>query len=394
MRPIHVATAVLALSTTLSLAADFPRFDPVVIDSAAAKKAVYAVALADVDGDSRQDVVSVNENQVVWYRNPDWEKHVILEDQTELDNVCIAPHDIDGDGKIDFALGAGWTKVGTIQWITRGATPEEKWKVHAIAIEPTTHRMRWANVLGNGRSQLVVSPLNAAPGNKGVRLLAFDVPADPRTDPWTSTVLDDTFNRLHNHWHVDLDGDGVYGTLTAGQEGVHVIRRADDGTLQKFKLAGGMPGDKPEEQGSGEVKFGRLANRGMFVATVEPMHGTSVVAYTMAANRQGGPQADRRVLDDTLKQGHAVWAADLDGDGGDEIVAGHREKGDGAVKGPGVYVYKATDEAGTKWTKHVIDDGGMACEDLLCADLNADGKLDIVAGGRATLNVKLYLNRR
>jgi hypothetical protein len=155
-----------------------------------------------------------------------------------------------------------------------------------------------------------------------------------------------------------------------------------------------MPGDKPEEQGSGEVKFGRLANRGMFVATVEPMHGTSVVAYTMAASRQGGPQADRRVLDDALKQGHAVWTADLDGDGGDEIVAGHREKGDGAVKGPGVYVYKATDEAGTKWTKHVIDDGGMACEDLLCADLNADGKLDIVAGGRATLNVKLYLNRR
>jgi hypothetical protein len=36
----------------------------------------------------------------------------------------------------------------------------------------------------------------------------------------------------------------------------------------------------------------------------------------------------------------------------------------------------------------------MACEDLLCADLNADGMLDIVAGGRATLNVKLYLNRR
>ena len=84
----------------------------------------------------------------------------------------------------------------------------------------------------------------------------------------------------------------------------------------------------------------------------------------------------------------------LSGDGGDEIIAGHREKGDGAVKGPGVYVYKADDEAGTKWTKHVIDDGGMACEDLLCADLNADGKLDIVAGGRATLNVKLYLNRR
>jgi hypothetical protein len=34
----------------------------------------------------------------------------------------------------------------------------------------------------------------------------------------------------------------------------------------------------------------------------------------------------------------------------------------------------------------------MACEDLLLADFNADGRLDIVAAGRATKNLKLYLN--
>jgi ubiquinone/menaquinone biosynthesis C-methylase UbiE len=35
----------------------------------------------------------------------------------------------------------------------------------------------------------------------------------------------------------------------------------------------------------------------------------------------------------------------------------------------------------------------MACEDALAADLNGDGRADIVAGGRATHNVKIYWNR-
>ncbi len=32
-------------------------------------------------------------------------KHTIIKGATERDNVCIQPHDIDGDGKVDFALG-------------------------------------------------------------------------------------------------------------------------------------------------------------------------------------------------------------------------------------------------------------------------------------------------
>ncbi len=40
----------------------------------------------------------------------------------------------------------------------------------------------------------------------------------------------------------------------------------------------------------------------------------------------------------------------------------------------------------------LIDDNTMACEDLTVADLNGDGKLDIVAAGRATKNVKVYFN--
>ena len=366
-------------------APDFPAFREVVIDPHCGE-ICYAVTQADVDGDGRTDIVAVTENRVLWYQAPDWTKRVIVEDQTVRDNVCIAAHDIDGDGQLDFALGAGWTKVGTIQWLSRGQSLDEPWSVHMIGEEPWLHRMRFADVLGTGTPQLVVSPLNATQG-EGVRLMAFQIPGDPRTDRWKATVLNDEFNRLHNHWH-DQWGAGGLGTLTASQEGVHVItRRENDWVVER--VGSGATGEQPAERGAGEVKTGRLAEGARpFVTSIEPMHGTSLVVYLP----DGQGEWRRQVLDDSLRRGHALWTVDLNGDGREEIVVGHSDPGPGPVKGPGVYVFQATDETGREWRKHVIDDGGMATEDAFAADLTGDGRPDIVAGGRNTHNVKLYVN--
>lgn len=40
-----------------------------------------------------------------------------------------------------------------------------------------------------------------------------------------------------------------------------------------------------------------------------------------------------------------------------------------------------------------VDENNMACEDLRVADLDADGRLDIVASGRSTHNLIIYWNR-
>ncbi len=41
----------------------------------------------------------------------------------------------------------------------------------------------------------------------------------------------------------------------------------------------------------------------------------------------------------------------------------------------------------------ILDNGGVAVEDLAAADLDGDGKTDIVAVGRATGNCRIYWNR-
>lgn len=366
---------------TLAHADEFPSFRSVTIDDQA-DKVVYAVTLADVNGDKAQDIVAVTDRAVYWYAAPDWEKRTIIADQTERDNVCIAAHDIDQDGRVDFALGAGWTKKGTIQWLRQG-DDGQSWSVHQIGVEPWLHRMRFADVLGTGTPQLVISPLNKTQGN-GVRLTAFAVPANPRTDRWQATVMDARLNRMHNHWHIDLNGDSRIDTLTASAEGVHLISRDGD-RWTSARLSAGQSGSAT---GAGEIKTGRLRDGSTFLVTVEPMHGESIVVYTNLTGREWR----RSVLDDSLKRGHAIWAANLDADPEDEIVFGHSDRGTGAVAGPGVFVFDAVGGDGSKWRRYTVDDGGVATEDLVAGDVTGDGRIDIVAGGRATHNVMLYVN--
>ncbi|HMF14387.1 MAG TPA: VCBS repeat-containing protein, partial [Gemmataceae bacterium] len=171
----------------------------------------YAVLLVDVNGDGKKDIVVVDQKRVVWYENPTWKRRIIIENQTKPDNVCIAAYDIDGDGQIDFALGADWrpfdTKSGgTIQWLKRGKTLDEKWTVYPIGEEPTVHRMRFVDIDGSGKPHLVVAPLmgrnstqkaNWMDGSP-VRILAFKIPKDPRKDRWEPEVVNENLHVVHN----------------------------------------------------------------------------------------------------------------------------------------------------------------------------------------------------
>lgn len=368
----------------------------------------YAVRLVDVNADGRQDIVVVDTERVVWFESPKWELHTIIEHATKKDNVSIAPADIDGDGQLDFALAADWrpsdTRTsGSLQWLKRGAKLDDPWTVHPIATEPTIHRIRFVDLDADGREELIVVPLfgrNSTPPNFAetpVRILAYPIPADPVRGPWKPQVLDETTHVTHNFWPTDLNADGKLDLLLASFEGVSLLERQDSGPWSRTRIGAGNQATSPS-RGASEIKHGRLANKSDYLATIEPWHGHQVVVYTRPAAAQ--PAANglwpRQVLDEELKWGHAVTCVDLDGDGDEELAIGVRDTLS-AERPCGLRIYDPTNpqgtvSQGTVWQRTLVDPAGVAIEDLTAGDLNADGRTDLIAVGRATKNVRIYWN--
>jgi len=326
-----------------------------------------------------------------------------LKGGTKPDNVCIAAYDIDGDGRLDFALGADWRPFdtrtgGTLQWLRQTDSPYQPFELYPIDTEPTIHRIRFGDVLGLGKPQLISVPLMGRHATREknwldapLRITAYRIPADPKRDRWIPEVLDASLHVAHNFQVADVDGDGRLDVLVASYEGVSLLRANPRGQWQRTLLGAGNQ-DKPNSnRGASEVKIGKLKNGRSYIATIEPWHGHQVVIYT-PPNRGGETLWQRHVIDEELRWGHAVWCADLDGDGDEEVVIGVRDRLNPQV-GPGVRIYRCLDGLGEKWQRTIIEDGGVACEDLAVADLDGDGRPEIVAVGRFTGNVRIYWNR-
>jgi FG-GAP-like repeat len=361
----------------------------------------YAVLLVDLNGDGKKDIVVVDTRRVVWYENPTWKRRVIIENQTKPDNVCICA--LDGDGQLDLILGADWkpfdtAKGGTLQWLKRGKTLDDRWTVHPIGEEPTVHRIRMADLDGSGKSQLLVGPLMGRNSTAArnwmdgapLRLLAYRIPANPATDRWVPDVIDESLHVMHNFWPIPAARGKGMDILTASYEGVHRLTHGHKGWT-KIKVGTGNQAMPDKSRGASEVKQGMLKGGKPYFATIEPWHGNQVVVYTPPSDPT--EMWERHVVDEKLKWGHAVWCADLDGDGSEELIIGVRDNLSGKPgERCGVRIYKAIDGKGERWQRQLVDEGGVGVEDLACADLDGEGKIDIVAVGRATHNVRIYRN--
>jgi hypothetical protein len=384
------AVATLSLSflgwAALGQAADLPKFRHVTID--AYVKIGYGTAIADMNGDKKPDIILCDARNIAWYENPSWKKHIIVENLTPRDHVCIAVRDIDGDGKAEIAAGAQWNpgetsdtaKSGAVFYLIPPADRTQKWTPVQLKHEPTTHRMRWF-ATPTGKFDLVVLPLHGR-GNKGgkgdgVRTLAYHKPSDAEAK-WSTTVIDDRMHTSHNFEVAQWDKDDANEMLLGGLEGVFLLNPA---------IRGGWTRQQISNNPTGEVRQGAGARGEKFIAAIEPMHGNQLSIYTAA---KGKKLWDRNVIDDSLDQGHALATGDFLGTGSDQIVVGWR--GTRRTGKVGVKLFYPTNEQRTEWKSLLIDDNEMATEDIRVADLNADGKIDIVAAGRATHNLKIYFN--
>ncbi len=397
MHPLPVLASTVLGSCLLAVQAAHaaeppqPRFRAVTLDAAVGIG--YGLAVADVDGDGRRDIILCDKNQIAWYANPDWKKHVIAENLTRQDHVCVAAADIDGDGKAEIAVGAGWNPgdtrtSGALFHLKAPADRTARWEPVPLPHDPTIHRIRWVRDWQE-RQTLVSVPLHGIgndPGKgegDGVKITRYTPPAGGDGD-WTPRVLIQEWHKTHNFDPVQWDDDVAEELLVGAKEGAFLL---DWSRERSGYVATRLTG--PENGGIGEIRHGRLGPDRRFVTAISPMHGNQLVLLTPDAAGTG--EWNRRVLDDTLIDGHALACGDFLGIGRDQIAVGWRAMNRPGVR-VGIKLLTPLDAEGREWRTSVVDDNTMACEDLALADFDGDGRLDIVAAGRATKNLVVYFN--
>jgi hypothetical protein len=358
----------------------------------------YQVEVADVNGDNRPDVIAVGGSTCAWYENPTWKKRIVSTGQQTPGIISSATADLDGDGKAEIAIAYEFAMnrptIGKLLMARQGTRPDDPWTLVPIADVDSIHRLRWGDVDGDKRLDLVVAPIfgrEARPPDYAspARLQVFSTGGDPGRSKWTGTVVADR-RVIHAIEVIDANGDGLSDILTASNAGVDLFRGRSH---EPLSLTAGAPGQAPK-RGSSEVHLGRLEDGRRFLATIEPWHGSEVVVcfaddfarYKSTDEARAFRFGPRNVIDDTLADGHALWVADVDGDGDDEVLAGHRGK-DHRVS---LYDF---DRGAKTWSRTVVD-RDIAAQDLRGGDLDGDGTPDVVAVGGATHNVVRYRFRR
>jgi len=350
-------------------------------------RGAYAVDSADINKDGRIDLIAVapGTQQLVWFENPSWTRHVIASGVMGLINAAAA--DTDKDGIPEIAIATGFATVpaksaGIVTVYTHGADVNEPWTAKEIDRTPAAHRLRFIDAEGNGRKWLINAPLAGVaatvPDYKAQNTVYAYNPADWKRQ----TVTDAEDGVMHGILATDWDGKGREALLTASFLGVH-IHRYDNGKWTRTRLVEGKPAPWPDG-GAGEVASVRIKG-GRILATMEAFHGNvaprpglEVVTYSGSGDKWSG----RTVIDKGLDYGHVLVSIDLDGDGADELVAGYNGKPNG------VNVYRRS--ADGSWSKSILEENGMPGNGCTVADFNNDKRMDLACTGGTSL--KWYEN--
>jgi hypothetical protein len=364
------------------------RFERRVID--ADFPAGYQVEVADVNGDGKPDIVGVGGATCAWYENPTWKKRIITDGKQTPGIISSATADLDRDGKAEVAIAFDFEmnqpRRGRLALAIQGATADAPWTLRPIAPIPSIHRLRWGDIDGDRQPDLVVAPifgLTAAPPSYNqapATVVVFRTGVQPKSGNWIMETAGDR-PVLHAIEVRDVGEPGHASILTASNLGVSLYSQ-QAGTLdwRRSDLIAGASGREPR-RGSSEVHLGKLADGRRFLATIDPWHGSEVAVCVGDApgSLKFGP---RTVLDDTLDDGHALWVADFDGDGDDEILAGHRGR-DARIS---AFDYEPQNKT---WTRTVVD-RAITAQDLRGGDLDGDGTPDAVAIGGRSHNLVWY----
>lgn len=339
----------------------------------------------DVNNDGIPDIVS----GAFWYEGPDFKKkhrigRIPAHDEY-YDDFSTIPMDINGDGWMDYVTGGWWGK--TLRWRENPGRADGEWPEHIVAETGPIEATRAWDVDGDGELEIVPN----TPGNPLVVYKLIRDTSGKATGEFRAHLL-----KIRGREN-DKQGHGLgFGDITGNGRGDFILR---DGWLE-------APLDPWEDEWIWHPDFSlpRDASVPILAVDINQDGKTELIVgrghnYGLSWWEQRAPHEwVEHPIDPLSSQYHDLQWIDIDGDGQNELITGKRfrahPEGDGGDADPyGWYVFKWV---GDCFAKHVVDFGPIGSGKGLgisfaVADLNGDGRLDVVAPGKDGLAI--YLNQ-
>lgn len=329
----------------------FPFYPPVALPPADSPSNSMFSFVRDLNGDGCLDVLvlgRVHKHAAYWYENPghdhvrdaaEWKRYFVFE-RVRGESPCLV--DIGNDQIVD--LMTHWE--GRWGFLSPTTEPTQPWRFWPISrdleLPQFYHGQGIGDVNGDGRKDFVT--------NDGW----FAQPKQ-MTQPWKFTEYRFSEQRGGAQMYVDdIDGDGdqdVVSALQAHEWGLAWFEQVDGSEGTQFKQHSLM-GDRSQEK-----KFG--------------------VAFS---------------------QPHALAYGDVDGDGAKDIIVGKRRWAHGPTgdvepnAAPVIYWFKRTRVASGEvhFQPYLIDNASGVGVQIQAADINQDGRLDVLSASK--LGTFVFLN--
>jgi hypothetical protein len=192
----------------------------------------HAVALADINGDGRIDIVASGEststppNSIYWYECPEkpnsassWPKHVVGPGQSGGLAHYPAIGDLNGDGKLDIAHAAKSPEGG--EWYriwTQPADATKPWDFKEIGVNYTqATNVQIGDIDGDGKNDILASQ------GHHFGVMWFKGPT------WEQSYIDKDLQSPHTLVLADIDRDGDLDGATCAYDSAMLVWFENDG---------------------------------------------------------------------------------------------------------------------------------------------------------------------
>lgn len=360
------------------------------------------VAAADVNRDGKLDVIAGD----VWYEAPHWKVHEIrkpgkyVPDKGYSQSFADFAFDLNGDGWTDVII-IGFPGA-PFSWYENPKNKPGHWKAHLLWHSACNESPDFEDLDGDGRPELV---LGSQPESK---LGYLPIPKGKAVyEKWTFHPIGEKGNPgrngSHRYYHGlgvgDLNGDGrrdvfiPHGWWAAPQSlaSSQAAWKFTPLSLSKNNKGNPLPcaymyADDLDLDGDADIIMSSAHNFGVW--WFENVSGKAATKFKY------------HLIDQSYSQTHALEYVDIDGDGVKDLVTGKRyfahQGHDPGGKDPVVmywYEVKKTRGKPPKFIRHEIEAGrntGIGTQ-FQVADMNGDGKPDIVLSNKKGVNLLLQV---